>query len=594
MSPVSGDARPGVSDPAVSLGRAVDRRSVIRGSLAVGTVAATGLGGAEAANAAPPAFAHGVASGDPLSDRVVIWTRVSGLSREAPVRWTVSRDAAGADVVRRGQTTASPLADYTVKVDVAGLSPNTRYYYAFEVRGVGSPVGRTKTLPVGSVAQLRFAVFSCSNYVKGYFHPYAEAARRDDLDAVIHLGDYIYEYGVTGYPTPALALGLVTQPRIAELDPTTEILALDDYRRRHALYRSDPSLQELHRKFPWILVWDDHEIANDGWRHGAENHATDGSEGGFVARKLAAIRAYYEWLPIREPLDGDRRRIYRSFDFGDLAQLVMLDTRVIARDEQLAYPDLLAVYQTAGADGSYPNDVTEDGRPRTLMGREQENWFAERMAGRQQIWQIVGQQILVHYQGALNFLGSDALTQAQKDLLILDLDRVLGPGGGLQYAQLGALGAPDPVATDAWTGYPSARNRFNAALAAARNPVVLAGDSHNGWAANLGVRTPGGFLPFGVELATPGVSSPGFEEFLFVGARALERLIRQSGRSSTLDQIVYANLEKRGFILVDVTPERVRTSWIYVDTVFEPTYTATVEKVLDVATDSRTLTRVDV
>jgi alkaline phosphatase D len=304
-------------------------------------------------------FQHGVASGDPLSDRVILWTRVT-LSPEAlanlaeadaqvrknpalaahvqalkniVLRWEVALDAQFRRKVRAGVTTASPERDYTAKVDVDGLRPGTTYYYRFIGRDMVSPTGRTRTLPpllAGATPAVKLAVFSCSNYPAGYFNVYGEAAKIDDLDAAIHLGDYIYEYSRTGYASERAAeLGRLSEPE-------TEIVTLDQYRRRHAQYRTDADLQALCAKVPLIAVWDDHESANDAWRDGAENHQP-ATEGVWQARRAAAIRAYYEWLPIREVQPGRPERIFRSFDFGTLLSLHMLDTRLIGRDQQLSF-----------------------------------------------------------------------------------------------------------------------------------------------------------------------------------------------------------------------------------------------------------------
>lgn len=270
----------------------------------------------------------------------MLWTRVRSTDdkdlRDIPLRWEVASDANFATLVASGETVASAASDFCAKVDAAGLKPGQRYWYRFAAYGQTSPVGRTRTLPTGAVSQVKLAVFSCSNYPTGYFNVYADLARRaeaESIDAALHLGDYIYEYGPDGYASAnAKALGRV-------VDPAKEIVALDDYRRRYALYRGDPDLQALHAALPMIAVWDDHEIANDTWKNGAENHQS-ATEGEFAARKAAAMQAFHEWLPIRS--GANREQIYRSFAFGNLLALHMLDTRVVGRDQQLDYKDYLA------------------------------------------------------------------------------------------------------------------------------------------------------------------------------------------------------------------------------------------------------------
>lgn len=263
-------------------------------------------------------FRHGVASGDPLADRVVLWTRITVPGRPTlPVYWEIAADEAFDERVGAGWSVALAENDFTVKVDAPGLRPGRVYWYRFHCLGRTSDVGRTRTLPVGRVERARFALCCCSAYASGYFVGYRLLAERADLDAVVHVGDYIYEYA-----KPPLATSRI-------VDPPHECLTLEDYRRRYALYRTDPDLQRAHRTHPFVIVWDDHEIANDGWRDGAENHQPD--EGLWAVRKASAMQAHREWMPIREPSLG---RIYRRFAYGDLCDLLMLDTRFLARDRQ--------------------------------------------------------------------------------------------------------------------------------------------------------------------------------------------------------------------------------------------------------------------
>lgn len=581
------------------------RRQVLQAALAAGVVipAAALTRAAWAGTALPVRFTHGVASGDPLSDRVILWTRAFAEGNAAGffVYWSISERADMRQPVNGGLVFASADSDWCCKVDAGGLLPGKTYYYQFVYRDRHSPIGITRTLPVGEVANIKLAFFSCSNHPKGYFNVYREAARRDDLNAVLHLGDYLYEYGPTGYQTPGLQLGrngigqAVSQPRIDQLTPRNEIVSLADYRARYALYRSDPDLQELHRKNAWITVWDDHESTNDSWRGGAENHQP-ATEGSWEARLQTAARAYDEWMPIRTAAGGDRLRIWRSFDFGNLARLIMLDTRIEGRDQYAVSQDqFLSFYRSARPDGTFPADVVPGTTtPRRMMGPAQEAFVQAQLAGSNQVWQLVGNQTLLHFQSAPNFADTRVLPPNVRDQILDGIQRLLGgPAALAQYNQLARAGLPlyDFVA-DSWAAYPTARTRFLATLLqAARNPVVLSGDSHNAWAANLRLPAGGGLANVGVEIATPAVSSPGFEEAVpDIPAQALAAVILESNTapsSARVDQLVYAETARRGYVLLDISRERIEAQWVLVSTVFSTTYTATVDRSLTVAAGAR-------
>ncbi|MEM7609499.1 MAG: alkaline phosphatase D family protein [Myxococcota bacterium] len=310
----------------------------------------------------PFGFGFGVASGDPLPNAVIVWTRYLPEDGEAlSVQWEVSETSTFDTLAASGEAMAAPERDFTVKVDVMGLRPGTVYFYRFVRDAEQSLVGRARTA-AATADSVRFGVVSCSNYARGYFHVYRHLAERNDLDAVLHLGDYIYEYG----------------DRPADLrlsDPPVEIVDLDAYRRRYQLYRLDPDLQALHQQHTTISVWDDHESANDAWRDGAENHTPD--EGEWAARRSASVQAYFEWMPIRE-IDGDR--VWRRFDFAGLVRLLMLDTRLWGRDEQ---PE--------------PGDENE---ARSLLGDDQEAWLLEQLEGDGPAWKVLGQQVMFgHWNG---------------------------------------------------------------------------------------------------------------------------------------------------------------------------------------------------
>lgn len=478
------------------------RRRFLR-TLSAGTVALSGSAALSACGSGDVSlpnigFAHGVASGDPLSDRVILWTRIeTNAGVELEVSWAVSEERSMASPVRSGTVSTGPDKDYTVKVDATGLQPNRRYYYGFECRGTQSPVGRTKTLPTGDVQQVKLAVFSCSNYPTGYFNVYAEAAKLDDLDAALHLGDYIYEYAKDGYASAqAEALGRVSVP-------ANEIVTLSDYRRRYAQYRSDADLQAVHASLPFIAVWDDHELANDAWREGAQNH-DPALEGLFLARKQMAVQAYDEWMPVRLPDARQRDRIYRSFDFGKLLSLHMLDTRLIGRDQQLAYTSFMSA---AGLDAS--GFAQAIGNPaRQLMGAEQTTWLRSQMSASSATWQVLGQQVLM---ARMNIPAPLVLQQISFGAYTALAAKARTAPATLTPAEQQILAQPAiPYNLDAWDGYQAARETvLGMAKALDKNLVVLAGDTHNAWASDL--RDLGG-KAVGVEFGVPSVSSPGFEE----------------------------------------------------------------------------------
>ena len=487
------------------------------------------------ASASAVGFEHGVASGDPLDDRVILWTRVSGIERdEVDVRWQVAADPSFDEVVAEGRQATDASRDYTVKVDAAGLPAGRQLYYAFDCDGVRSPVGMTRTLPVGAVDSARFAVVSCSNYPYGYFHVYRDIARRDDLDAVLHLGDYIYEYGLGEYATErAEHLGRVP-------DPVTALVTLDDYRRRHAQYKADPDSRAMHARHPLIAVWDDHELANDAWKDGAQNHAVE--QGDWGERRDAAIQAWLEWMPVRVSHGRAATRTYREFRFGDLAALIMLDTRMIGRDRQ---PD-------AGPDVT-PESVEAAMRDpsRRLLGAEQEAWLKSALErGRSATWQLIGQQVMV----------SPTRSPDLEPLLDLERESLLSPEAIERYIALSKNNPP--MLLDTWNGYPVAREAFLGDLATlGRNPVVLSGDLHTSLAGDLVPR--GADEAVAVEFMTGSVTSPGFAEYLPqkdpTGLAAATLAINPSLR--------YMETERRGWLAVELSHEACTAAWHLVDTV---------------------------
>ena len=508
-------------------------------------------------------FDHGVASGDPLARQLIIWTRVtSERGGMVPVLWEVASDRYFRRVVRKGISRTGSERDHTVKVDVRGLRPDTRYYYRFIVGRSVSPVGRGRTLPVGHVAQVKLAVFTCSNYPAGYFHVYAEAAKRDDLDVAVHLGDYIYEYGRGQYASAdAAALG-------REVEPAGELLSLDDYRQRYAQYHTDPDLQAVHAAMSFINVWDDHEIANDTNKDGAENH-DESTEGSFSVRRAAALQAFHEWLPIRSPDPRRPERINRSFAFGNLLALHMLDTRVIARDQQLDYGNYF------GSDGSFDSvrfaaDLADTDRQ--LLGAEQLLWLQQEMAGSAATWQLLGQQVLM---GRMNIPAPLVLGQISFSAYTALVVKAQTNPAALSAVERGILAQPAiPYNLDAWDGYAMAREMvLGMARTLDKNLVVLAGDTHNAWASDL-LDYQGNAV--GVEFAVASVSSPGLEAYFPTENPALVA----AGLESLIGPLKYANTGDRGYMVVTATAAECRADWHFVTTVKEVDYATSTGKSL--------------
>ncbi|QLE97615.1 alkaline phosphatase D family protein [Neptunomonas phycophila] len=528
-------------------------------------VISTGLMGCNSdSNNIAVSFAHGVASGDPLADKVIIWTRITPRDADVErvtVHWEVSTDSDFADLIHQGSTTTSIDRDFTVKVDIQNLSPDTRYYYRFICNDKISPEGVMKTLPVGSIDRVKMAVFSCANYPAGFFHAYAEAASRKDIDVAVHLGDYLYEYPMGGYATEdAQAIG-----RALPDDNNTELFSLADYRKRYALYRTDSDLQKLHQSLPFIAVWDDHEIANDTWKNGAENHSE--TEGDFTERKLAALQAYFEWIPVRPASEDDEETIYRQFVFGDLVSLYMLDTRVIGRDEPLDYANYLDPITGAMNTAQFIADLSDPNR--TLMGADQLLWLQQSMATSTARWDVLGQQVLIGRMNIPAALLSD-FTRLEEVISIKIRMDASDPTVTDEEALL--VTTIIPYNLDAWDGYAYERELVMQMVQALdKNLVVLSGDTHNAWASNL-IDASGNAV--GVEFATSSVSSPGLETYLGLEG-ADDATLKQVEQSfvTLINGLSYMNISQRGFMLVSFTQDEATCEWIVVDSVKSTTYT---------------------
>ena len=457
-------------------------------------------------------FDHGVASGDPLNDRVIIWTRATPSKKETfRVQWTIAMDENMETPVESGFVQTNQNSDYTVKVDVAGLNPNTIYYYQFKALGASSIVGRTKTTAKEGKEAVKLAIISCSNFEAGYYNALARVAERTDIDAVIHLGDYIYEYEPGGYGDTTLG------PSRTHL-PAKEIIELSDYRTRYGQYRMDPDFQKIHQAHPFITIWDDHEFANNVYQSGAENHQLE--EGSFAARRAAAKQAYFEWIPVRESTD---QNIYRTIQFGEVVDLIMLDERIVGR--------------TMPVDSA--SQTNFQAADRSMLGADQLTWFKGQLSESTATWKVIGNQVI------------------------------------FSLMDLSWRTPTSPYNLDAWDGYPYEQSQVTQFLATEKitNTIFTTGDTHCSWAfevpSDIAVYKENSDNTVAVEFGTPSVTSANFDE------------------STTADQVLkaekifvhpnfnphlkYVNLRDHGYLLLTLNQEETIAEWYYVDQIKERT-----------------------
>ena len=457
------------------------RRDALKGmaGLTLAALPSIGCGKDDVPGPSDPVFGYGVASGDPMPDRVIIWTRVIA-NKPIKGQWEVSKDATFGTIASAGGFLADASRDWTVKIDVTSLEAGTTYFYRFRALERTSAIGRTRTAPLDA-SRLRFAVVSCASVPHGYFHVYRAIAERADIEAVVHLGDYIYEYAEGDYG------------KVRSSEPKHALKSLDDYRRRYAQYHRDRDLQECHRQHPFINIWDDHEYVDNAFHDGAtgDNHDI----AAWPDQCSAACQAYSEWIPIRD--QPDDRKIWRSLHYGGLVDLFLLDTRIWGRDVQ-----------------AEPNDPALDDPDRQILGADQEAWLAEGLSTSTARWKIVCQQVMM-------------------------------------------ASVPAWFRDDGWDAYPAARQRFYDILERGKisNVVVLSGDVHSSWAAELGrtAESP----PLAVELITPAVSAPGTD------TRSALDMIRGA------PFLKYVDLFQNGFILLSVFEERAHAAWYHVKNVEE-------------------------
>lgn len=457
-------------------------------------------------------FYHGVASGDPLTDRVIIWTRITldPVVDPVTVNWSMATDVAMSNVVNSGSVITDSTKDYTIKADVTGLQANTWYYYRFSYDTFFSVIGRTKTLPTGNVSNLRFAVASCQDYQDGFYNAHRHLSERNDIDAVLFLGDYTYEGGANSN-----AVG----GRVHE--PANKTIAAPEYRMRQSQYHLDADLQAAHQQYPWICIWDDHETANNSYKDGAKNHNV--SDGPWYDRKVNAVKAYEEWLPVRVPDPADTFRLFRQFTFGNLADLNIIDTRLYDRDKQASNATLIE------ASDSIINDST-----RNMVGPVQFSWLNNNLDNSTAQWQIIGQQVIM----------APLIAPAS----VFGTDKIVNP--------------------DQWDGYPFDRQKFYDHITGhnIQNVVVLTGDIHTSWANDLplpGYDTAHRNNSVGVEFVCSSISS----------GNELNPLVNANLIYAVSPHTRYVDLTLHGYYILDINATRTQTDFVNMSTVASQNYT---------------------
>ena len=563
-------------------------------TVAVVATAGTALVSCGGSNALPAEYKYGVASGDPLADRVILWThaKIPDSMEDVSLLWQVSSTNTFSSIAASGDAMSTADTGFTTKVDVTGLSAGNTYYYRFLDRhGTSSAVGTTRTLPASTVASVKFAVFSCALFSEGYFNAY-DAAAKSGAQYAVHLGDYIYEYGAD----PA-KFGNSATPSGRAPVPGNDIVSLEDYRGRYAQYRSDINLQAAHAAMPWITIWDDHEFANNAWVDGAENH-NPATQGSWATRKGNAAKAYHEWMPIRSPDVSNLLKIYRRFDFGNIFTLHMLDTRIEGRDKQYdGYGDAdggLTRYGTALATGTDANH--------RMMSSTQQSWLTTGTATSTATWQILGNQdIMSRMWFPANVLQASGPAVANptpanlqtvqvaiSSYLTAKATRAQAGVAALTPTQAALLNTSTnpllPYNLDAWDGYPLQREAILQTIKTqGKKLVTLSGDSHNAWFANLTTLTG---EKVGVEFAGSSISSPGFES---VGLGTLASsmdgtaVARSNGSGLGLvGDLNYVDTVRRGYLLMTASSDEMKGEYVFVDTVKSKTYVATTGKTVAV------------
>jgi alkaline phosphatase D len=525
-------------------------------------------------------FLEGVASFDPAQDKVILWSRYTPATNETgspSIILDVSKDSNFSNVVVSETVEVDTTSDFTIHVDVANLEANTKYYYRFrnERTSAVSIIGETKTLPTpGQVSEVKLAVVSCSNFQAGLFNTYGAVAE-SDADIVVHLGDYIYEYGAGGYGTNEQT---ATLNRVH--NPGGEIISIDDYRARYRQYRGDAQLQRAHQLKPFICVWDDHEITNDAYKDGAENHQPN--EGDYNTRKANALQVWHEYLPARV---SDNAKIYRNFNIGGIVNLMMLDTRIVGRDKQLSYAD----YFTAQGLDSNAFVQAWQNPARTLLGSEQRNWLINTLASSTASFNVIGSQVLMAkiwipaellvLTAQIESQGATAGLLQQYNALVTELvtikTKILTqqPVTAQERARVETV---LPYNLDAWDGYPAEREAIYAA-AAGKKLVAIAGDTHNAWSSKL---TNVSGQTVGQEFATPSVSSPGFEAVFGSNPSVIQGF--EQSNTLLVDDLEYVDASKRGFLLCTFSASQAKAEWKYISTLITVNTSTTIGKTITI------------
>ena len=531
----------------------LDRRQLLVAIAAAGAL--TSCASSKSEPLASSVFQHGVASGDPGADSIVLWTRISGADAPQNVGWEVAAEPSFDTPLLRGEAIASADADFTVKVVAGPLPAGIPLYYRFHALGERSPTGRTRLFKAAGEERIGIALASCSNFAFGYFNAYDAIAKDPGVDLVLHTGDYIYEYGAGEWgDETGTTLGRRHQP-------PHEIVSLADYRQRHAQYKTDAGAQAMHAAHPFVACWDDHEVTNNPWTGGAQNHQ-DADEGDYGARRAAALQAYYEWMPVRDPGPGGAREAFwRSYQLGGLATLVTLESRHTGRDRQVDYSEHYPSIQNREARDRFMQEVIDD-PARRMLSAEMEAFFAGAMAHsveRREPWRLVGN-------------ASPIARMLVPDLEAAGIPEDLAPaseriGGGPNLFWKGKWNLP--FYTDTWDGYPAARERLYAAAraAGADDMIFLTGDSHSFWENPL---FDNGGRSMGFEIGTAGISSPGdFVETGWTGdgPQRLNALF-----AAALPEVNWAEDRYQGYVRAKLTALEARIEFLAVSTCLTPEY----------------------